>query len=141
MILTVLFILTVSLLPFGAFRAYSLLLLFLMATTLLAQLSPTYILKRSLVAIPFALAAITLPFTVPGRTLLTLPFWGGISISVEGTIRLVSILIKSWPLADDAHFGHGDNFPGHSRALRALRVPPPLIAIGQFDVSLSPCPV
>ena len=129
-ILTVLFILTVSLLPFGVFGVYSLLFLFLMATTLLAQLAPTYILKRSLVAIPFALAAITLPFTVPGQALLTFPLFGGISISVEGTIRLLSILIKSWlSLQMALILVTVTTFPAILWALRALRVPPPLIAI------------
>ena len=95
-IIAVLFILTVSLTPFGAFVGYIALFALLMATTVLAHIDPTYVLKRSVVAFPFALAAVTLPFTVPGETLATLPLFGGLTISQEGTIRLISIVVKSW---------------------------------------------
>jgi len=129
-ILTLCFILTVSLTPFGAFGAYIFLFAIIMTAALLAHIEPTSLLKRSLVAIPFALAAITLPFTVPGRTLLTLPIWGGVPISEEGVIRLVSILIKSWLSIQMAIIlVTVTAFPAILWALRALRIPPPLIAI------------
>jgi len=127
-ILTVLFILTVSLTPFGAFGAYIALFALIMATALLARIEPTYLLKRSVVALPFALAAITLPFTVPGQTLLTIPVFGGLTVSAEGVIRFVSILIKSW-LSLQMAIILVTAFPAILWALRALRIPPPLIAI------------
>lgn len=129
-VLTVLFILTVSLTPFGAFGAYIALFALIMTVTLLAHIEPAYLLKRSVVALPFALAAITLPFTVPGQTLLTIPLFGGISVSDAGVIRFVSILIKSWlSLQMAIILVTVTPFPAILWALRALHIPPPLIAI------------
>ncbi len=129
-ILTLLFILTVSLTPFGAFATYVALFALIMTTALLARIEPTYLLKRSVVALPFALAAVTLPFTVPGQVLLTLPILGGITVSAEGIIRFVSIVIKSWlSLQMAIILVTVTAFPAILWALRALRIPPPLIAI------------
>lgn len=129
-ILTVLFILTVSLTPFGAFGTYVALFALIMAVALCARIEPTYLLKRSVVALPFALAAVTLPFTVPGQILLTLPIFGGLTVSAEGIIRFVSILIKSWlSLQMAIILVTVTAFPAILWALRALRIPAPLIAI------------
>ena len=131
--LTLLFILTVSLLPFGQFGAYALLWGAVLLVAGLAHVAFGYLLRRSLIAIPFALAAITLPFTVAGQPWLTLPVFGGLVLSVEGSVRFASILVKSWlslqmaillvtvtPVADLLW------------ALRALHVPQPLVAIAGF---------
>lgn len=129
-VLTFSFILTVSLLPFGAFIAYLVLFALLMTITVLGHIEPTYVLKRSVVALPFALAAITLPFTIPGEPLVTLPILGGLVISQEGTIRLLSIVVKSWLSLQMAIILVAVTpFPAILWALRALRLPPPLIAI------------
>jgi len=129
-VLTFFFILTVSLLPFGTFIAYLVLFALLMATTVLSHLEPTYVLKRSVVALPFALAAITLPFTIPGEPLITLPFLGGLVISQAGTIRFLSIVIKSWLSLQMAIILVAVTpFPAILWALRALHLPAPLIAI------------
>lgn len=129
-VLTLLFILTVSLTPFGAFGAYGALWLFILVVTRWARIELPYLLTRSVVALPFALAAVTLPFTVPGRPLLTLPILGGVDISVEGVVRFVSILIKSWlSLQMAIILVTVTTFPALLWALRALRIPPPLIAI------------
>src|SRR5262245_57546288 len=95
-LLTVLFILTVSLTPHGSFGAFAALFALVMVATIVGQIGPGYILRRSIIAFPFALAAITLLFTVPGETLVTVPIFGGLTISQPGAIRFVSILIKSW---------------------------------------------
>lgn len=128
-VLTLSFVLTVSLTPFGAFGAYIALFAFIMMASLSAHIEPAYLLKRSLIAIPFALAAVTLPFTVPGSTLFTLPILG-VTISAAGTVRFVSILIKSWlSLQMAIILVTVTAFPAILWSLRALRVPPPLIAI------------
>ncbi|MEZ4860784.1 MAG: cobalt ECF transporter T component CbiQ [Caldilineaceae bacterium] len=129
-LLTFLFILTVSLTRFGAFGAYLALFAFSMSVVLLAQLRPTMVLKRALVALPFALAAVTLPFTVPGHTLATLPILGGLTISQEGVIRFISTVIKSWlSLQIALVLVFVTPFTEILWALRALRLPAPLIAI------------
>jgi cobalt/nickel transport system permease protein len=125
-----LFILAAALLPFGAWLPY---LLLFAATLFVAQLSglgPSYALKRSVVALPFALAAVTLPFTVPGETLAQL---GTVTVSVEGTVRFVSILLKSWVSVQIAILlGVTTAFPDFLWALRELRVPRPLVSIISF---------
>lgn len=129
-IITLLFILTVSLTPFGAFGGYIALFALLMTMTVMAHIEPTYVLKRSVVAFPFALAAVMLPFTVPGEPWITIPLFGGLAMSQAGTIRLISIMVKSWLSIQMAIIlVTVTPFPAILWALRALRLPPPLIAI------------
>ncbi|MBX3012432.1 MAG: cobalt ECF transporter T component CbiQ [Caldilineaceae bacterium] len=129
-VLALLFILTVSLTPFGAYGAYGALWLFVLMAAQRARIAPIDLLKRSVVALPFALAAVTLPFTVPGQPLLTLPLFGGLVMSVEGVVRFVSILIKSWlSLQMALILVTVTPFPALLWALRSLHVPAPLISI------------
>jgi len=126
------FILTLSLLPHGEFLIYALLLMILYICALVSGFSPLYLIKRSVIALPFALAAVTLLFTVPGETLLTLPV-SGIDISVEGTIRFTSIVTKSWISVQAAIFlvvltGFTDLMWG----LQALHTPSILTSIATF---------
>ncbi|MDW8326798.1 MAG: cobalt ECF transporter T component CbiQ [Anaerolineales bacterium] len=125
-----LFILVATLLPFGAWPSYALLFV---ATLFIAQLSGLgagYALKRSFIVLPFALAAITLPLTVPGETLAQ---WGALTVSVEGTVRFVSILVKSWVSVQIAILlAVTTAFPDLLWALRELRVPRPLVGIVAF---------
>ncbi|OUC09521.1 hypothetical protein RY27_02370 [Litorilinea aerophila] len=131
--LTILFILAVSLAPFGAFGIYVLLWLAAMAAAYFSRLGPLFVLKRSVIALPFALAAITLPFTVPGETIATLPLFGGLAITDAGTLRALSILVKSWISVQMAILLVATT-PFHDLlwALRALYVPAPLVAIISF---------
>lgn len=133
LILTLFFILTVSLTPFGAFAAYGALWLLVLTSTYLAQIGVGFVVRRALVAAPFALAAITLPFTIPGETLATLPIFGGLTMSAPGVIRFVSILIKSWISVQIAVVLVAVTpFPDLLWALRAIHIPQPLIAIVGF---------
>jgi cobalt/nickel transport system permease protein len=132
-LIALLFILAVGLTPAGAFVAYGSLYFFLLLGVLLAQIELPYIIKRSFIAIPFALAAVTLPFTVGGQALFTLPLLGGINISIEGTIRFASILIKSWISVQAAILLVAVTpFPDLLWGLQALRVPVTLVTIVGF---------
>jgi cobalt/nickel transport system permease protein len=132
-IAALLFILAVSLTPFGHFAAYALLLTYVLAAAALAGVGAGYVLRRSVVALPFALAAVTLPFTVPGEPLATLPLFGGIRVSDAGTVRFVSILVKSSISVQMAILLVAvTSVPDLLWALRALRVPEPLVAITGF---------
>lgn len=131
--LTLLFILTASLLPFGEFWAYGVLFATLMVGAVISGVGVRNIIKRSFIALPFALAAITLPFTIQGEPLLSIPVLGGITISVEGTIRFASILIKSWISVQMAILMVAVTpFPDMLWGLRALYVPQPLVSIISF---------
>jgi hypothetical protein len=128
--LVVLFILAAGLSPFGAFDAYVLLLAAVIFIASLSGISFRYLLKRSFIALPFALAAVTLPFTVPGQTWATIPLLGGITVTIEGTVRFLSILIKSWISVQMAILLVSlTPFPDMMWALQALHIPKPLVAI------------
>ena len=127
---TLLFVLIASLLPPGAWVGYGL----LFAATLVAAhytgLGIGFAVRRSFVALPFALAAITLPFTVPGEALAHI---GPLTLSVEGTVRLVSIMIKSW-VSVQAAILMASTTPFHDLlwGMRALRLPGVLVSIVAF---------
>ena len=136
-LLALLFILVVSLTPYGAFLGYAVLWACLLLFVGLSRIKLGYILRRALIALPFALAAITLPFTIPGETLWTVPIFGGLAISVEGTVRFFSVLVKSWVSVQAAILLVAVTpFSDLLWGLRALHVPQPLVAIVEFHVSL-----
>lgn len=132
-VLVLLFILTVGLTPPGAFGAYALLWVCVFLVARLARVGVWSVLRRALIAIPFALAAITLPFTVSGEVLWSVPIFGGLDISVEGTIRFLSILVKSWISVQAAILlVTVTPFSDLMWGLRALHIPQPLVAIVSF---------
>jgi cobalt/nickel transport system permease protein len=84
------------------------------------------------VALPFALAALALPFTVPGETIGHVP-WVGWQITLEGVVRAGSIVAKSWVSVQIALLlVMTTTLPDLLWALRSLRVPEPLVAITSF---------
>src|SRR4051812_18133233 len=87
-------ILLLGLTPMGRFGVYLGFFVLVMLGALSARVDPWLVVKRSLVALPFALAAITLLFTVPGPTVFRVPLVGW-AISAPGMIRFVSIMLKS----------------------------------------------
>ncbi|MBI5081461.1 MAG: cobalt ECF transporter T component CbiQ [Chloroflexi bacterium] len=127
---TILFVVAATVLPFGAWLPYTFLWLGSLAAAALSRLGWSYALKRSFVALPFALAAITLPFTIVGQPIAHI---GSFTISAEGSVRFLSILIKSWVSVQIAMM-----LPATTRfadllwAMRELRIPKPLVGIVSF---------
>jgi len=130
-ILTVAYILTCALTPLGAWPVFILLFSLILAVEILSELGVRYVLKRSILAAPFVVAALPLIFSVPGETLLSLPVGGGaLVISVEGVERLLGIAIKSWLSLQAAIVMSGSMpFPDLLLAMRAVGVPRLLVAI------------
>lgn len=89
------FIVTVSLLPPGAFLFYGILLILLYLAAYLSRTRPDFLLRRSIIALPFTLAALTLLFSVPGEILWRIPLLNA-DITIEGVTRFSSVVIKSW---------------------------------------------
>ncbi len=93
------FILACALMPDGAWLAFLALFVLWFAVVLLSDVPHLLLLKRGLVALPFALAAVTVLFTLPGQALLTLHIpvvnWQ-LTITDNGAIRFGTILFKSW---------------------------------------------
>ncbi|MGD8621015.1 MAG: cobalt ECF transporter T component CbiQ, partial [Anaerolineales bacterium] len=94
-LVAILFILTAVTLPEGAWIAYALLLLIIVVLASLARLGVGFTIKRSLIALPFVLAALPLPFLTPGEILFTIPIlgWG---VTTAGTLRFFTILVRTW---------------------------------------------
>lgn len=130
--LAFLLILLVGLTPIGAFGSYLGFFILVMVGALLARIDPLVIAKRSMIALPFAGAAVTLIFTVPGNVLGTVPVFGW-SFTEEGIVRFASILFKS---VISVQIGALLMVTTHLTemlwALGALRVPRVLVAIISF---------
>lgn len=125
-------IIAISLLPFGRWALYALALVVVLAVSQTAKIGPGALLRRSFVALPFALAALALPFTVPGNVVAHVPLVGW-PVTVEGLVRAGSIVVKSWVSVQVAILlVMTTQLPDILWALRSLRVPEPLVAITSF---------
>ncbi len=133
-VVTVLFILSNALLPDGAWLAFGLAWLFLLGVNLLSGLGIGFTFRRSLVALPFALVALTVLFSIPGRPLTSFHVlaWD-LTITDAGLLRFVSILIRSWLSVQMAVLLVAVvRFPDLIHALEHLRVPSVLTTIIAF---------
>jgi cobalt/nickel transport system permease protein len=133
-VVTVLYILSNALLPDGAWIAFGFSWLFLLLANWLSDLGPDFTFKRSLVALPFALIALTVLFSIPGKPLFAFHFllWD-ITITDTGLLRFVSILIRSWLSVQMAILLVAvARFPDLIHALEHLRVPGILTTIIAF---------
>lgn len=133
-VITLLFIVSNVFLPDGAWIGFGLGWALILLTGQLARLALVQLLKRSLVALPFALAAVTIIFTHPGETLAT---WQIGSLTVTATdagfVRFISIMLRSWLSVQMALLLAATTpFPDLMHALRHLRVPAVLITIISF---------
>jgi cobalt/nickel transport system permease protein len=132
-VVTVAFILSNALLPDGAWVAFGLSFLFLLFANALSNLGITFTLKRSFIALPFALVAITVLFSIPGNPLASFHFIWDITITDAGLLRFVSIDIRSWLSVQMAILLVGTTrFPDIVHALEHLRVPSILTTIIAF---------
>lgn len=133
-VIAILFILSNVLLPDGAWPAFWAAWGLIVAAGFLAQLPPGYLFKRSFIALPFALAAVTVLFTLPGTAVYTFSLGSRtITISDAGWLRFISIVIRSWLSVQAAIWLTATTqFPDLMHALRHLRVPRLLIAIISF---------
>jgi cobalt/nickel transport system permease protein len=133
-IVTILFIVSNVALPDGAWLAFLLAWGILLASSALAGLGYGYLLRRSFVALPFALAAVTAIFAIPGQPLFAwaLGPWRLVATDA-GLIRFASIVVRSWLSVQMAILLTATTqFPDLMHALRHLRVPKLLVAIVSF---------
>ena len=125
------FILTAALLAVSAWPAYLLLFSLLVAAEILSELGPGFFFKRSLLAIPFVLAALPLIWTAGPPYLTEWAAAGAvIRVSAAGLERFLSIGIKSWlSLQAAILLASTTPFPDLLLALRFLRVPKVLVSV------------
>lgn len=130
------FILACALMPDGAWLAFLVLFVMWFTSVLLADVPHRLLLKRGLVALPFALAAVTVLFTIPGTALLTIHIpvvnWQ-LAITDNGAVRFVTILLKSWLSVLMAMLLVATTtFPDLMRAMRGIGVPKVLVGVVSF---------
>jgi cobalt/nickel transport system permease protein len=133
-VVTLAFILSNVLLPDGAWIAFGLAWLFILALNVLSHLGVGFTLRRSFVALPFALAALTAVFSIPGKPLAEwqLGMWTLIPTDA-GLLRFVSIVIRSWLSVQVAILLVAvTRFPDLIHAFEHLRVPSILTTIVAF---------
>jgi len=125
-------VLSVSLTPQGAWAAFAAFLALVLAGAWAAQLGLGFTVRRSLIALPFMLAALAIPFVTPGPTVFEVPGLGW-TISGPGLIRFVSILMRSWLAVQAAILLAATTpFADLLWGLRGLRLPQALVATVGF---------
>ncbi len=131
LILTIACILSITLMPTGAWPVYILLFAFLLCVEIISQLGASYVLKRSALALPFLLAALPLIFTVPGTPIFSISIGlTRIQASFAGLERFISISIKSWLSVQAAILlASTTTFPDLLVAMRAIYIPQLLVSI------------
>jgi cobalt/nickel transport system permease protein len=130
------FILACALMPDGAWLGFLALLVLWFVAVMLSDVPHLLLLKRGLVALPFALAAVTVLFTLPGAALatVTVPLvnWQ-LTITDAGAVRFATILLKSWLSVLMAMLLVATTtFPDLMRAMRGIGVPKVLVGIIAF---------
>jgi len=133
-LVTIAFILSNALLPDGAWLAFALAWVFVLIANAISGLGIGFTLRRSFIAFPFALAAITVLFSIPGEPVSSFQFlmWD-FTITDAGLLRFVSIVIRSWLSVQLAILLVAvTEFPKIVHALRHLRVPAIITIIISF---------
>ncbi|HET9589678.1 MAG TPA: cobalt ECF transporter T component CbiQ [Anaerolineales bacterium] len=133
-LITVAFIISNALLPDGAWVAFLLAWGFVLVANVLSQLGIGYTFRRSFIALPFALAAITVLFSIPGKPIGSFQFlmWD-MTVTDAGLLRFVSIVIRSWLSVQMAILLVAvTEFPKIVHALTHLRVPAVITMIISF---------
>jgi len=133
-LVTIAFILSNALLPDGAWTAFVLAWVFVLFANMNSGLGIGFTFRRSFIAFPFALAAITVLFSIPGEPVSSFQFlmWD-FTITDAGLLRFVSIVIRSWLSVQMAILLVAvTEFPKIVHALRHLRVPAIITVIISF---------
>jgi len=133
-VVTVLFVLSTVLLPDGAWLGFLLALGFTMLTSMSARLGWDYALRRSFVALPFALAAVTVVFNMPGQPIMAWRLGGWhIIVTDAGVVRFASIVVRTWLSVQMAILLTATTrFPDLLHALHHLHIPSLLVAVVSF---------
>jgi cobalt/nickel transport system permease protein len=123
------FVLTVNLVPEGDWFTFFIFWFGVWAVIRAAGIPVLDVVNRSAVALPFVLAAIVIPFTVPGRELFALPVLGW-EVTEPGLIRFLSILLRFGMAVQMAVLlTRVTRFPDVIWALRGLGLPPALVTV------------
>lgn len=95
LVVTLAFIFAAILTPAGRWEVFAAMAAVVLIAIAVSRLSPFLVFGRSLLALPFVLAAVPVLFNRPGDALFSTPVFGWTATD-EGAITLVSILARSW---------------------------------------------
>lgn len=131
---TVLFILSNALLPDGAWAAFGLSWIALLWANQSSNLGVDFTFKRSFIALPFALAAVSAIFSPLGRPLADWSLGPLTLVPTDyGLVKFGSILLRSWLSVQAAILLVAvTRFPDMIHAFEHLRVPAALTTIVSF---------
>lgn len=127
-------ILALGLLPAGAWGGVLAIAALIWWAVIQSRVGLGLILRRAFVALPFALAAVTLVFTRPGEALFSLPL-GPLRLTATdaGLIAFLTVVVKSWLSVQAALLLTATtHFTDVLRGLRAARLPAVLVAVLSF---------
>lgn len=131
---TVGFILSNAFLPDSAWMTFTLAWMFLLVSMAFARVRVGYILKRSLLALPFALAVITVLFPPAGengQAIQVGPF--SLVVYIPGVVRFISIMLRAWLSVQAALLlVVTTRFPDLVHALEHLHLPKLLMTVVAF---------
>jgi cobalt/nickel transport system permease protein len=130
-IFVLVFVLLLNLTPTRSWAAYGLFLFTLYLSVVFSRVGFGFLLKRSLLALPFVLAALPMILSGPAP-FAVLNLWSGAALrySPEGVLRFVSVLLKSWISVQAAILLTATTrFPDLLAALQQLRAPRLFVAI------------
>ncbi len=133
-VMTVLFILSNAVLPDGAWVAFGLSWLFVLWANQLSNLGLEFTFKRSFIALPFALAAVSAIFSPQGSPLAVWSVGPFTLVPTDyGLVKFGSILLRSWLSVQAAILLVAvTRFPDMLHAFEHLRAPAVLTAIVSF---------
>jgi cobalt/nickel transport system permease protein len=131
LVLSVAIIISCALLPINSWPVYIFLAGILISLTILSDLNLWYVLKRSLIVLPFLLTAVPLVFHGTGTEIFTLNVDKlTLIIYPDGLSHFASLGIKSWLSVIAAILlASTTNFPELLHAMRAVKVPRLLVAV------------
>jgi len=133
-VVTVAYILSNAILPDGSWLAFGLAWLFLLLANDLANLGLGFTLRRSAIALPFAVVAVSAVFSPLGEPLAVWDLGFITLIPTDfGLIRFISIILRSWLSVQIAILLVATTqFPDLIHALEHLRLPKTLTTIIAF---------
>jgi cobalt/nickel transport system permease protein len=129
------FVLGVVLTPVAYWLSFAFYLILLLVLIGLSRVSPAYLLKRSLVVLPFvAMVAIFIPFFKSGEVLYTVRLWSWhVSLTLTGLELMGTLLAKAWlSVLGIAILMATTSMPDLLKGLERLKCPQLLIMLLSF---------
>jgi cobalt/nickel transport system permease protein len=127
-------ILSIALLPEGAWGSFLAIWIALLLLTRLADLPWEYVLKRSFIVLPFTAAAVGFVFTLPGEAIAVfhIGIWQ-LAATDAGLARFLSVLLRSWlSVQTTILMITTSRFPDLIQGMRRLGLPNILMTIFSF---------